>query len=245
MKALLLNSGTGSRMGSITQNVPKCMCPIGDGYTILSWQLKLLQDCGCEQVIITTGPFSKSLEEYARDIAGAMDIIFVKNPRYAQTNYIYSMELASFLVDGCILLLHGDLVLEASVLYDLINAPNSVVAIDSTLLLPKKDFKARIKDDRIMEIGISCFGADCVACQPAYKWQYKDVAQWLQEIHRFCLNGDEKQYAETALNEILSSISLFPLELAGRLCHEIDNQEDLSLVSARFKNCLLEGGKSV
>ena len=36
MKALILNSGLGSRMGVHTQDKPKCMADIGAGFTILS-----------------------------------------------------------------------------------------------------------------------------------------------------------------------------------------------------------------
>lgn len=43
MKALILNSGLGSRMGVLTKEHPKCMTDIGSkGVSILSRQLKTL-----------------------------------------------------------------------------------------------------------------------------------------------------------------------------------------------------------
>jgi len=42
MKALILNSGLGSRMGEITKTHPKCMTEILEEETIVSRQLKLL-----------------------------------------------------------------------------------------------------------------------------------------------------------------------------------------------------------
>ena len=57
MKALLLNSGLGSRMGALTKNQPKCMTELTDGETILSRQLRLLSDCGIQEAVITTGSF--------------------------------------------------------------------------------------------------------------------------------------------------------------------------------------------
>ena len=41
MKALILNSGLGSRMGDITKHHPKCMTEINNVDTILSRQLKI------------------------------------------------------------------------------------------------------------------------------------------------------------------------------------------------------------
>ena len=61
MKALILNSGLGSRMGDITKNHPKCMTEISDTDTILSRQLKILVDLGINDVVITTGLYNQVL----------------------------------------------------------------------------------------------------------------------------------------------------------------------------------------
>ncbi len=88
-------------------------------------------------------------------------------------------------------LLHGDLVLEPSVMSDLPHRRKSCVAVDASAPLPEKDFKARITDNRVKAIGIEYFGADCVACQPIYHMQKKDMLLWLEQIKRFCANGSE------------------------------------------------------
>ena len=55
MKALILNSGLGSRMGALTSEHPKCMTEISNRETILSHQLKMIADAGIEEVSIETG----------------------------------------------------------------------------------------------------------------------------------------------------------------------------------------------
>ena len=55
MKALILNSGLGSRMGVLTSEHPKCMTEISSHETILSRQLKQIAEAGIEEVVITTG----------------------------------------------------------------------------------------------------------------------------------------------------------------------------------------------
>ena len=64
MKALILNSGMGSRMGVLTSEHPKCMTEISNKETILSRQLHALVEAGIEDVIITTGYFDTVLVNY-------------------------------------------------------------------------------------------------------------------------------------------------------------------------------------
>lgn len=235
MKALLLNSGLGSRMGKLTENMTKCMCPIGNGYTIISWQLELLKRNGISEAIVTTGPFEELLKNHILQNGEGIHFTFINNPVYKDTNYIYSMYLARNYLDDDILLLHGDLVMEPSVIAELISAEKSVLTVDPSLPLPEKDFKAKIQAGKVSAVGIELFGEECVACQPAYKLRFPDVKVWLNEIEKFCLRGENKVYAENALNNITSEVNLFPVDLKRRLCSEIDNLEDLRVVSEKFQ----------
>ena len=61
MKALIFNSGLGSRMGDSTRSHPKCMTELTGGETILHRQLRLLAAAGIREVVITTGPFREQL----------------------------------------------------------------------------------------------------------------------------------------------------------------------------------------
>ena len=48
MKALILNSGLGSRMGVLTSEHPKCMTEISSHETILSRQLNMIAEAGIQ-----------------------------------------------------------------------------------------------------------------------------------------------------------------------------------------------------
>ena len=232
MKALILNSGIGRRMGEAATNHPKCMTPLGDGDTIVSRQLRMLRLSGIREIVMTVGPFPDMLRQHASKYVP--DIRYVHNPRYRETNYIYSMYLArSFLKDD-ILLLHGDLVTEPSVMEDLIRAEDSSVAVEDGIPLPQKDFKARISDGWITQIGVDVFGADCIASQPAYKLRQPDMQAWMEAIEVFCARQQTGVYAEEALNTVLDRLRLRPLQLRGRLCHEIDDSADLFDVTERL-----------
>ena len=238
MKALLLNSGVGSRMGLLTENSPKCMVPIGEGYTILSHQLKQLAKAGIREAVITVGPFAGKLMEYVAGLGLPLRIEYVHNPLYRETNYIYSMHLAADHLHDDILLLHGDLVLESGVLADLTACEKSTVTVDSTLPLEEKDFKAKIQAGRVKAVGVEFLGPDCAACQPAYFWRKDDFSAFMKAIAGFCERGRLREYAENAFNANSDEIPLYPLELHGRLCSEIDNAQDLETVSRRFLQTL-------
>ena len=86
MKALILNSGMGTRMGCYTKEHPKCMTDLIGGETILSRQLDLLCKQGIKEVVITTGYFDKVLIEYCNLLNLPLKYEFVFNPLYDKTN---------------------------------------------------------------------------------------------------------------------------------------------------------------
>ena len=144
MKALILNSGMGSRMGVLTSEHPKCMTEISPRETILSRQLRLLADAGIREVVMTTGLFDGVLVNYCRSLDLPLHVTFVKNPLYKDTNYIYSIYCAREYLEDDLILMHGDLVFEAEVLDRVIGSERSCMTVSSTLPLPDKDFKAQV-----------------------------------------------------------------------------------------------------
>jgi len=240
MIALLLNSGLGSRMGDETREHPKCMTEIVPGETIISWQVKCLDRVGVREAVVTTGHLSDLLEDYLRGLDTPIQFHFVHNPRYRETNYIYSVHLARELLRGQdVLSLHGDLVLHPEVLELLTACEGSAVTVDTTLPLPEKDFKGRIRDGMLTEVGVNVFGEDAVELQPAYLLRAAQTDRWLDEIARFVAAGNDRVYAENAFNAAHAEIPIRPLDVRGLLCAEIDNQEDRAVVSRRYMNEVL------
>ena len=234
MKALILNSGMGSRMGYFTSEHPKCMTEINGMETILSRQLGQLAAAGIQEVVMTTGLFDNILVEYCRELELPLHIEFVKNPLYRETNYIYSIYCAKEYLDDDILLMHGDLVFENEVLDQVLNCEHSCMTVSSTLPLPEKDFKAVIKNDRIEKVGIEFFNS-AMAAQPLYLLKKEDWSLWLDKIVEFCESDNRKCYAENAFNQISDQCRIIPLDVKNMLCNEVDTPEDLAVVSARVK----------
>ncbi len=234
MKALILNSGLGSRMGVLTSRHPKCMTEIAPNETILSRQLSMLCERGVTEIVITTGAFSDALTAYCDGLDLPARITYVHNPAYRETNYIYSMALAGDeLADDDILLMHGDLVYEHAVLDAVMASPVSCMTVSTTLPLPEKDFKAVVADGRISRVGVSFFDS-AVAAQPLYFLRQADWLVWLGAIRDFCREGQRSCYAENAFNEVSDRCPVYPLDVRDMLCAEIDTPEDLAAVSGRL-----------
>lgn len=234
MKALILNSGLGSRMGVLTSEHPKCMTEIDHRDTILSRQLRQIADAGIEEVVITTGYYDGVLVNYCQSLNLPLKFTFVKNPIYDQTNYIYSIYCAREYLDDDIILMHGDLVFENEVFDRVIASPVSCMTVSSTLPLPEKDFKAVVRDGMVMKVGIEFFN-EAMEAQALYKLNREDWMVWLGKIIEFCETEKTKVYAENALNELNGEANIYALDVENLLCSEIDNPEDLAVVTAKLK----------
>lgn len=233
MKVLILNSGLGHRMGTLTSDHPKCMTEISATDTILSRQLKLIVAEGITEVVMTTGYFDDVLVNYCNSLNLPLHYTFVNNPFYAETNYIYSIYCAKEYLDDDILLMHGDLVFEMSVLNDLLSCEKSCMKVSSVVPLPKKDFKAVIRNGRVEKIGVEFFD-DAMEAQALYKLNKADWKIWLDKICEFCESDNRSCYAENAFNQISDVCNIYAYDVRNRLCSEIDTPEDLKMVSEKL-----------
>ena len=234
MKALILNSGLGRRMGVLTSEHPKCMTEISSKDTILSHQLKLIAESGITEVVMTTGYFDSILVNYCHSLGLPLHFTFVNNPIYDKTNYIYSIYCAKDkLADDDIVMMHGDLVFEPSVFDAVVESEHSCMTVSSTLPLPEKDFKAVIHNGKIDKVGIAFF-TDALAAQPLYKLCREDWKVWLDSICAFCEADNRKVYAENAFNEVSDRCNILPFDVKNALCGEIDTPEDLAVISAKI-----------
>ena len=234
MKALILNSGLGSRMGVLTSEHPKCMTEVSSRETILSRQLKHIAEAGIEEVVMTIGYYDGVLVNYCESLDLPLRFAFVKNPIYDQTNYIYSIYCAKDYLDDDIILMHGDLVFETEVFDRVVASEVSCMTVSSTLPLPEKDFKAQVKDGKVMKVGVDIFN-EAMEAQALYKLKKDDWKVWLDKIIDFCEAGNTKVYAENALNELNGAANIQALDVENLLCSEIDNPEDLAVVTAKLK----------
>ncbi len=231
MKAIIFNSGLGNRMGDFTQNHHKSMATLKDGETIFHRQVRLLSAEGVKEFVVTTGPFEEQLKSEAADFP-ELKFTFVRNDIYDKTNYIYSMYLAREFLDDDMVFLHGDLVFNRKLVRDVLACDEKNTAtVNFAKALPEKDFKGRVQDDKVVEVSIKIFDEDCFAFQPFYKLEKATVSAWVGKVVEFIHKGEDKCYAENALNEIFRALNIKAFSYDGYYIDEIDNIDDYARVT--------------
>ena len=130
--------------------------------------------------------------------------------------------------------MHGDLVFENEVFDRVMASEVSCMTVSSTLPLPEKDFKAQVVDGKVMKVGVDIFN-EAMEAQALYKLFKEDWKVWLGKIEEFCENDNRKVYAENALNELNGAANITALDVENLLCSEVDNPEDLAVVTTKLK----------
>ena len=234
MKAVIFNSGLGNRMGDFTRDHHKSMAPLKDGETIFHRQIRLLSEEGITDFLVTTGPFEDQLKSEAADFPH-LNFTFVRNDIYDRTNYIYSMYLAREHMNDDLVFLHGDLVFNRKLVHDVLACEDPCTGtVNFTKALPEKDFKGRVKDGKLLEVSIHIFDKDCFAFQPFYKMDKATASAWIGKVCQFITEGQDKCYAENALNEIFPALNVRAFSYEGYYIDEIDNLDDYDRVTAEI-----------
>ena len=234
MKVIIFNSGMGNRLSGFTEHHHKSMARLKNGETIFHRQLRLLIAEGVTDFIVTTGPFEEQLKAEAADFPQA-NFTFVRNDIYMKTNYIYSMYLAREYMDDDMIFLHGDLVFNRRLVHDVLACKEKNTAtVNFKKALPEKDFKGRVQDGKVLEVSIKIFDEDCFAFQPFYKLEKAAASAWIGKVVEFIHKGEDKCYAENALNEIFPALNIRAFSYDGYYIDEIDNLDDYARVTAEI-----------
>lgn len=113
MRAILLAAGRGSRMGSMTQDRPKCFTPL-KGRPLLEWQLAALSGGGVTEVSLVRGYMPESFTQ---------PLTYFDNPRWAETNMVASLRCAApWLREAPCLISYSDIVYGARTVASLAQA---------------------------------------------------------------------------------------------------------------------------
>lgn len=228
MKAVIIAGGYGKRLYPLTQELPKPLLSI-HGKEILSRMLDSLTAHNITTVVFLVSYLAEKIEDFVAQRYSSLSVTYKYDPVDETTNYIYALALAKKeLLDDDILLMHADLVFQPDLLSRLLSVPYSGVLVQKEGAVPSKDFKARIQNGLVTEIGISVGGSHARFCVPFYKLRKEDFVLWMREIERFIAEDKKKSYAEDAFNAMSPQFPLHPVYFEeNELCMEIDDFDDL------------------
>lgn len=237
MKAIILAAGFGRRLQPITNTVPKSMVPV-KGIPLLLRSMDKIAALGVDEFIIVTGHMAGYIHTNLGDSYKNIPIRFVENKEYEITNNIYSLWMASELIQDDTYLFECDLLYSEKLLEDLCSSSadcgivtsdfnretmdGSVVAIDKDcnavdLYLKKEQNEAFDYSDKRKTVNIYKFSADfwCNAMVPALA---KEIGE-----------GNRNSYYELVLKEIMHSgkWNMKVVNVPEAYWCEIDDMDDL------------------
>lgn len=108
MQALILAAGCGKRLRPLTDETHKSLVEV-HGVPLLVNALNCLADRGISEVLIVVGDKKEKIVEKMGFEYKAMKLIYIDNPKYMETNNIYSFWLARNYVHEDVIMLECDL----------------------------------------------------------------------------------------------------------------------------------------
>lgn len=226
MKAIILAAGAGRRLGA---SGPKCMIDVA-GASIIHRQIAAFQAAGVTEFVIVVGYRDVEVREHLAAFPGSFT--FIVNPRYAETNTIYSLFLAREHLDGPCWYANGDVVFDERLTRRL-RAPGGGAELAVVRgRCGDEEVKVVVEGGRIVRIGKvlppeACLGEFVGVArfgEPASRALAASLAECVER------QGVVADYFERALDMICSDHELVPVDVSDLPCHEIDFPEDLAHV---------------
>lgn len=128
-RAVILAAGRGTRLGSLTAEIPKVLIEL-DRQTLLAHQRRSLAAAGITDVHLVLGHGAEAVKRHP----DAQGLTFWHNPDYETTNMVASLLCAGDLLDGTsdLIIAYGDIVYEPRLVHSLLALDASIGVVVDT-----------------------------------------------------------------------------------------------------------------
>ncbi|MCX5743837.1 MAG: phosphocholine cytidylyltransferase family protein [Proteobacteria bacterium] len=123
-RAILIAAGRGRRLGPHTEEIPKCMVPVG-AHPILGWVWRALASVGVEELVVIRGYRGDILESFVRGL-GIPHVEFVDNAEWQTNNVLLSLAKARAYLDAPTYLTYSDIIFTPAVARAAATSPASI-----------------------------------------------------------------------------------------------------------------------
>ncbi len=221
MDALILAAGCGSRLGTRS---PKCLTRVG-GRSLLELQLEALDKAGVDNITVVVGYRHEEVREAACGAAA-----FVYNPRFAQTNSLYSFLLARTAVRDDLLVLNSDVLFPFELLRRLLDVEGSALAFDSSSGQDDEHMKVHLRGGHLVRMSKQLAAADVHGENVGVLHLSAETADaGFEAAAELVRKGRHQDWLGAAVTAIASTHEIVGVDMSGLPWIEIDFSEDLAL----------------
>ncbi len=240
-KAVILAAGVGSRIRPLTDDCPKSLLMVA-GKPILEHMIRNCQNCGISQFVIVLGYLEQRIRKFVGETFPELDVIFVVNDRYAETNTGYSLMLAEQAIgEASFIKFDADVVFDPDILKRLIGSNfQNALCIDRGIQLDAEEVKV-IVDDQLRVLQASktvdpktAFGESIgieKICSATAKLLFAELTLMMAQ------SGHLQDYYEAAYECLMARGTEFQaLDITGLKWTEIDTHDDYAAANELFKD---------
>ena len=222
-RAVLLAAGRGTRLGSLSEQTPKCLLPV-NGRALLDHQLDALSAAGIDDITIVAGFAAHAVQ---RHVAGRCRVLV--NDDYATTNSITSLFLACPHLRG-----HAFLVQNADVLYAkalierFLESPHeNACLVDPMRAFRAGEYHVELENGRIVRYATSV-PAERSAGESAQLVRIgeRDSAAFFDRLAQVIRAGGTGGFPNQAYDVLMRGDGLWPVFTAGLPWWEVDTPEE-------------------
>jgi L-glutamine-phosphate cytidylyltransferase len=237
MKGIILAAGRGSRMGSMTDKLPKCRTVL-HGKELINWQLDGLHGAGIKDIAVVRGYLAETFD---------FDLTYFENIRWAETNMVMSLISAEdWLINNICITSYSDIAYSDDAVKLLKSSPHDIVmTYDPNWKKlwsvrfddPLSDAETFILDgDRVIEIGSKPDSFEEIEGQfmglvkfTPLGWQ--KVKVYLEQFNQSDLDKMDMTILLQGL--IKSNIAVYAIPICDPW-FEVDSENDLKVYEEKF-----------
>jgi len=237
-RVVLLAAGCGSRLRPLTDDRPKCLLEVG-GEPIIVRAVRLLAARGLTAITVVDGFAGQRLRAALLARFPTAWFRFVRNESWADTNNAWSLRLAGAPAAEPLLLLDSDIVFEPGVLDRLLADPHpNRLALRREGACGPEEMKARLSPaGAVAALGKEIPPEDAAGESLGLEVFAPEAAERLFATLDRRLGSPENRnefYEASFVELIASGLALWPVDMAGLRCIEVDTPEDLARARALF-----------
>jgi len=238
-KAVILSAGVGSRIRPLTDNCPKTLLAVG-GISILERMLTSIQACGIDEIVVVLGYLHEQIESFVCNKFPELNVRFVVNNRYGETNTGYSLMLAEdFVAGSSFVKFDGDVVFDEQVLQRILaSGEENCLCIDRDIQLDSEEVKVVLdSDSRITRVSKDIDPATAIGESIGIEKISGYTGTLLFAELKAMMRSDKnlQEYYEGAYQRLITrGITFHAVDITGLEWTEIDTRHDFETAEGIF-----------